>query len=161
MVCFGLASLIVALWYLDWLTGKCIIIIIIVIITVIISIIISVIVVNILMTITIIIFYSRSMTRKEAAENGKEFAIAVNCHQRQQAWQPEQVIPVFCCFLARCQNGKTTKSYTLLLIAKGSELLICMKVEACLRTRTTEELFEAYDKGTFRFASLVYLKMHT
>jgi len=65
------------------------------------------------MTITLIILCFRSMTREEAAENGKEFAITVNCYNRQQTWQPEQV-------------------------------------EACLRTRTTEELFEAYDKGTFR-----------
>ena len=31
------------------------------------------------------------MTREEAAENGKEFAIAVNCHRRQDIWQPEKV----------------------------------------------------------------------
>merc|ERR1719500_2377378 len=55
----------------------------------------------------------RSMTREEAAENGKEFAIAAYCHQRQETWQPE-------------------------------------KVEQCLRTQTAEEIFEAYDKGTFR-----------
>ena len=40
----------------------------------------------------VIIFCIRSMTREEAAENGKEFAIAANCHQRQETWQPEKVI---------------------------------------------------------------------
>ena len=29
--------------------------------------------------------------------------------------------------------------------------ILISKVERCLRTRTTEELFDAYDKGTFRF----------
>ena len=33
----------------------------------------------------------RSMTREESAENGKEFAIAANCYQRQDTWLPEQV----------------------------------------------------------------------
>ena len=35
--------------------------------------------------------YTRSMTREESAENGKEFAIAANCYQRQDTWLPEQV----------------------------------------------------------------------
>ena len=34
---------------------------------------------------------TRSMTREESAENGKEFAIAANCYQRQDTWIPEQV----------------------------------------------------------------------
>ena len=34
---------------------------------------------------------TRSMTREESAENGKEFAIAANCYQRQDTWLPEQV----------------------------------------------------------------------
>ena len=34
----------------------------------------------------------------------------------------------------------------------------CTKVEACLRTRTTEQLFDAYDKGTFRFGKLAFKK---
>ena len=32
-----------------------------------------------------------------------------------------------------------------------SRTVLISKVERCLRTRTTEELFDAYDKGTFRF----------
>ena len=38
------------------------------------------------------------------------------------------------------------------------KLDLYVKVEECLRTRTTEELFEAYDKGTFRFVDIFFRK---
>ena len=118
------------------------------------------------------------MTREEAAENGKEFAIAANCHQRQETWQPEKVIffvfilfgfmvslqiGYFCVNLElkvcavlhfRLTSNRLENKETLhivnFLFATGTPDF-CDKVEQCLRTRTAEEIFEAYDKGTFRF----------
>ena len=41
------------------------------------------------------------MSREEAAENGREFAIAANCHQREDIWEPEMVIFLFYVFFLR------------------------------------------------------------
>ena len=45
----------------------------------------------------------------------------------------------------------------MLELSQNVEKILISKVEKCLRTRTTEELFDAYDKGTFRFENEEHL----
>ena len=48
--------------------------------------------------------------------------------------------------------GVVSKCMKIVIVSKCIDYKILIsKVERCLRTRTTEELFDAYDKGTFRF----------